>query len=334
MKMSTYIQAISCYLPEKVERNDQNSRLTRKTGIYGRHIVSDHECASDLAFYAAENLFIDSTCDRTDIDFVLLCTQSPDYFLPTTACLLQHRLGLSNKCGALDINLGCSGYIYGLSLAKGLIETGQAKKVLLLTAETYSKFIHPQDETVRPLFGDGATASLLVGLEDSLEGIHSFVFGTDGSGADKLIVPAGGARNPVTRTVQQTSCDEYGNVRTNYNLYMDGAGISSFALSVVPPMIDEILSKSSCSKQDVSYYVFHQANNFMLEFLRKKCGLMDSPFWINMENYGNTVSSSIPLAIIDMMKTEDAALLKKVVLAGFGVGLSWGGCMVDLSHLR
>ena len=160
MSMKAYITAIASYLPAKVEKNDPVTRLTKKTKIYERHIAGVEECASDLAFQAAEKLFADSGL-RKGIDFVILCTQSPDYFLPTTACILQNRLGLSNRCGAFDFNLGCSGYVYGLSIAKGLVETRQASNVLLLTAETYSKFIHPEDGTVKPLFGDGETATLI-----------------------------------------------------------------------------------------------------------------------------------------------------------------------------
>ena len=329
MAINAMIKAITTALPEGIEYNNPDLRLTKKTGIFKRHIVGEKECASDLAMQAAEKLFLSMPFLREEIDFILLCTQSPDYFLPTTACLLQNRLGLSKHCGAFDLNLGCSGYVYGLSVAKGLIESQQAKKILLLTAETYSKFIHPQDHTVRPLFGDGATATL-ISAANGKEMLSSFVFGTDGSGADSLIVPAGGMRQRVVESEKNEPTDEGG--RSAKNLYMDGGAISNFALSVVPNTVEEILGKSNLTRQDIDYYVFHQANKFMLEFLQQKCGLQGMPFWNKPEEYGNTVSNSIPLALAELVRESKTRILQKVMLVGFGVGLSWAGCMADLSE--
>ena len=266
------------------------------------------------------------------VDFLILCTQSPDYFLPTTACIVQDKLGLPEHCGAIDINLGCSGYIYGLGLAKGLIESGQAERVLLLTAETYSKHINPQDHATSPLFGDGASATLVEAVDTDREGICGLVYGTDGSGFEKLIVPAGGMRHPYASTELQEHTDDFGNVRTNRNLYMDGAGIMNFALEVVPPMVDEVLAKSGLTRTEIDYYVFHQANKMMLGFLQEKCGLQDLPFWNDVTDYGNTVSSSIPIALADLLAKNGGENLRRVMLAGFGVGLSWGGCVVDLTR--
>lgn len=333
MSVKAYIKAIASYLPEKIEYNDKAKRLTKKTGIFERHIVGEDECASDLAFNAAEQLFEKYNVVRESVDFIILCTQSPDYFLPTTACILQNRLGLSKKCGAFDFNLGCSGYIYGLSIAKGLIETGQAKQVLLLTAETYSKHIYPEDETVRPLFGDGAAATLISAEVTDIDGIYSFVFGTDGSGAGNLIVPVGGLRNPTIANKQVEQVDESGNKRTNYNLYMNGSEIGKFALEVVPSTVDTILHQAGLTKSDIDYYVFHQANKFMLDFLQQKCELQGLPFWNHSESCGNTVSCSIPLALGQLLSSEEARNLKNTMLVGFGVGLSWGGCLVNLSQV-
>jgi len=196
--MKSYIKAIDYYVPEIKDENDPNDRLTAKIGIYVKNIAAENEYASDLAVAAASKLFTSGKCDPSEIDFLLYCTQSPDYYLPTTACLLQDRLGLSTSCGALDINLGCSGYIYGLSLAKGLVETGMAKNVLLITSDTYSKYINPLDRSVKLLFGDATTATL-ISLEDNADSskIGPFIFGTDGRGAEELIVPAGGLREPL-----------------------------------------------------------------------------------------------------------------------------------------
>lgn len=329
--MRAYITGISYYLPENVVEN-KNNRLTRKTGILRRHIATDNEIASDLAVKASANLFKQGV-QKDSIEMLLYCTQSPDYPLPTTACILQERIGLSKECGALDYNLGCSGYIYGLSLAKGLIESGQVHNVLLITSETYSKYIDDRDNSTKPLFGDAATATLIEGIEAKSYGLDGFVLGTDGSGYKNLIVPVGGMVNPAAKTELINLEDDYGNVRTNWNLYMDGSAISNFALDVVPETMKRVLEKTGKTKDDIGYYVFHQANKFMLEFLQLKCELMDYPYWNNAAEYGNTVSSSIPLALYDMLHKE---YLKNtlVMVIGFGVGLSWGGCLIDVSRIK
>lgn len=330
--MKAYITKITTYLPETIIANEQN-RLTRKTGIRYRHIAGEHETAGDLAFHACKKLLIGDV-PATTIDFLLVCTQSPDYILPATSCILHNRLGLRLDCGAIDYNHGCSGYVYGLSLAKAMLESGQAKRVLLVTAETYSKYIHPEDNTVLPLFGDAATATLLDAFETEQEGIKGVFLGTDGSGADKLIIPAGAARNPYGKTPVDETIDKYSNKRTNYHLYMNGSAISEFALQVVPQLVEDVLHKAQIAKSDVDYFVLHQANKFMLQFLQEKCGLLEAPYWNNVTNSGNTVSNTIPLALHDMYRQNPSLKLKNVFLAGFGVGLSWGGCVVDLSQLQ
>lgn len=320
MNLKAYISKISYYLPEN-RRENPKSRLIKKTGIGFVHISAEKETASDLAFNAAEKLLIERG-KRTDIDFLVFCTQSPDYFLPTTACIMQDRLGLDNNCGAYDYNLGCSGYIYGLSMAKGLIETGQAQKVLLLTGETYSKYINPDDNTVKPLFGDAGTATLIEGFDSVVSGLRSFSFGTNGSGYKNLIVPVGGARHPYQSSKLVEDSDEYGNKRTNQNLYMNGSAISDFALEVVPDTVNKVLSKEGIDKLSVDYYVFHQANKFMLEFLQQKCDLLGMPFWNDVSEYGNTVSCSIPIALCDLKLQQPDSKLERTMIAGFGVGLS------------
>ena len=191
--MKAYIKSLNYYLPEIIEENN-NLRLRKKTGIEQRHICPKEMTAGDMAQLAAEKLFSQGI-ERSSIDFLLLCTQSPDYYLPTTACILQDKLKLSRNCGALDFNLGCSGFIYGLGISKGLIESGQAKNILLLTSETYSKYINSNDNSTKILFGDAAAATLISGLDSEISGINNFIYGTDGSGAKNLIVPVGGSRN-------------------------------------------------------------------------------------------------------------------------------------------
>lgn len=329
--MKAFITKIEYVLPQNKVDNPQN-RLTKKTGIYSRHICSENEIASDLAFAAAKKLFA-SGVDKNEIDFLILCTQSPDYYLPTTACILQDRLGLTTSCGAFDYNLGCSGYIYGLSLAKGLIETDQAKNILLLTAETYSKYINLKDNTVAPLFGDAATATLITGFDETETGLDGFVFGTNGTGYDNLIVPVGSMKHNYHNSKIEEYSDQYGNYRTNQNLYMNGSAISDFALEVVPPTIEKILAKTELTKDKIDYFVLHQANKFMLEFLQMKCDLIGYPFWNDVKEYGNTVSCSIPIALADMLMANQDKNIKRVLSVGFGVGLSWAGCLINLSKV-
>ena len=329
--MKAYITNIEVYLPELVEENPAG-RLRKKTGIERRHICPNNMTAGDMAFCVAEKLFQQGV-KRETVDYILLCTQSPDYFLPTTACILQDKLKLDKNCGALDFNLGCSGYVYGLGLVKGLIETNQAKSVLLLTAETYSKYINEKDMATRPLFGDAAVATLIQAVNEENAGIYGFTYGTDGSGAEQLIVPVGGSRNPFSTQIEEFT-DKYENYRTNRNLYMNGSGIMDFALEVVPDALNKIFSKTGLDKNSIDYFVFHQANQFMLNFLRQKCELNNLAYWNDVAEYGNTVSCSIPLAIFDMLKKFSPQKLARVLLMGFGVGLSWGGCIVDLRKIQ
>jgi 3-oxoacyl-[acyl-carrier-protein] synthase-3 len=260
----------------------------------------------------------------------LYCTQTPDYILPTTACVLQHRLGLSTSCGALDFNLGCSGYIYGLGLAKALIDSGQASKVLLLTADTYSKLLNPADKSVRTIFGDAAAATLIVASEqESLTG--PFVYGTDGAGAQNLIVPAGGMRRAADPQAELVP-DDSGNARTMNDLYMNGAEIFNFTLRVIPTAISQLLERAGIGQEDVDLFVFHQANRFMLEHLRRKLKVPAEKFVIAMEDIGNTVSSSIPIALREAQERGQLPPGSLVMLVGFGVGYSWGATLIRWSE--
>lgn len=334
--MKAKIQAIAYYLPEQILDNEKLAteyegwtaeKIKQKTGIQERHIASQSECASDLAVEAGLKLFSGGLCTPAEIDFLLLCTQSPDYFLPTTACLVQTRLGLSMECGALDFNLGCSGFVYGLGLAKGLVETGQAKKVLLITAETYSKHIHVGDKSVRTIFGDAAAATLIQAVHSDEESIGPFVYGTDGRGAKNLIVPTGGLRSPFEINAEITE-DESGNKRTVNNLYMNGPEIFNFTLRAVPETVSKLLKLAGKSMEDIDLFVFHQANQFMLEHIKRKLKVPDEKMPIIMAHCGNTVSSTIPILLKEL---EAEGRLKKgqcLLLMGFGVGYSWAGSLV------
>lgn len=332
IKRQAAIRAVVSYLPPTVERANLSGRMAREVGVEERHVVGD-ESAADLAVAAGEKFFRLYGIERRQIDFVLLCTQQPDYVLPTTACLVADRLGLSHGCGALDYNLGCSGYVYGLALAKGLVEAGMAQNLLLVTSCLYSTVIDPGDHATRPVFGDAATATLVSAVESETPLLDAFVFGTDGARYDRLIVPAGGSRHPRRSTEEVFETDKQGNVRSNYELFMDGQEIMLFTLREVPALVDDVLKKADLTREQLDYCVFHQANHFMLGYVQKKCQLMGVPFFNDVVKTGNTVSSSIPIGLEHILQEADPSELQRVLLAGFGVGLSWAGCIVDFSEV-
>ena len=336
--MKAAIGAIEYYLPEQVLSSAQLAsefpdwpleKIEQRTGIRERHIAGSDECSSDLGVAAARKLFDSGVCEPGDIDYLLLCTQSPDYFLPSTACLLQDRLGIPTSAGALDFNLGCSGYIYGLSLAQGLIETGQARRLLLITAETYSKFIHPLDKSVRTIFGDAAAATLIEAVEgDGSPYIGPFVLGTDGRGARNLIVPTGGMRRPRSTESGIPKEAESGNWRSCDNLYMDGPKVFEFTLRVVPDCVAAALKRAQKQIHEIDHFVFHQANEFMLEHLRAKLHIPPERFSIALSGCGNTVSSTIPIAMKQGREKGQIQNDHLIMLVGFGVGYSWGATFV------
>nr|WP_314993498.1 ketoacyl-ACP synthase III [uncultured Capnocytophaga sp.] len=332
--MKAYIKALTYALPKKALTNERLveefpewsvDKIANKVGIHTRHIADENETAADLAVNAAEKLFaLDSTINKNEIDFVLFCTQSPDYFLPTSACLIQDKLGLPTTCGALDFNLGCSGYIYGLSLAKGLIMGGIAKNVLFLTGETYTKHLHPKDKGNRTIFGDAGSATLI--STEGLAEIGNFSLGTDGKGAENLIIKTGAFRHK--NAMNDLSFDEKANPISSDYLFMNGSEIFNFTIDIVPTLVEDILDKNELLKEDIDGYVFHQANAFMLNFLRKKLKVKEEKFHYYMSEVGNTVSSTIPIVLCE--KLRENKLKGNLLLAGFGVGYSWGGCVLKI----
>lgn len=333
--MKAFIKALTYYLPEKVVTNEELvkefpewsvEKVAQKVGVDSRHLAAENETAGDMAEKAARKLFEEYQIDPKSIDFLMLCTQSPDYFLPSTACILQDRLGISTSVGAFDYNLGCSGCIYGMAIAKGLISAGIAKNVLLLTAETYNKYLHPSDKSNRSIFGDGAAACLI--STEGIAEIGEFVLGTDGSGANNLIVKTGAARQrEVTGKFVE---DEEGHTWYDDYLYMNGGNVFNFTLDVVPAMMKEILEKNHLEKDQIDYYVFHQANKFMLNTIRKVCVLPKDKFYVNLSTTGNTVSSTVLIGLRDCMDNGTIKSGEKVMISGFGVGLSWGGTILEL----
>lgn len=328
-----FIKAISYYLPEKVVTNEELlkefpewsiDKVAAKVGVDSRHVASENETAGDLAEKAARKLFEEHKIDPKSIDFLLVCTQSSDHFLPSTACILQDRLGIPTSAGAFDYNLGCSGCVYGMAVAKGLIAGGIAKNVLLLTAETYNKYLHPSDKSNRSIFGDAAAACLI--STDGIAEIGLLSLGTDGSGAKHLIVETGAARHKAATGNETT--DDDGHIRRDDYLYMDGSAIFNFTLDAVPAMMKDILAKNQMEKDQVDYYVFHQANKFMLNTIRKVCVLPRDKFYVNLNETGNTVSSTIMIGLKQCLDAGTITSGMKVMVAGFGVGLSWGGTIL------
>jgi len=331
---------ISYYLPPTILTNEElekeyaspswtAAKIYRKTGIKSRHIAKD-ELASDLAVEAGKKLFAEHGISPSEIDFLLLCTQSPDYYLPTTACIVQDRLGIPTTAGAFDYNLGCSGYIYGLAAAKGLLSAGIAKSVLLITAETYTKHIHPMDRSTRTVFGDGASATLI--KEEDIAKIGQFVLATDGKGAPNLIVPTGAMANPRTEETAKENEDANGNIRSMDNIYMNGPEIYAFTLRGVPDLIEKTLIKNNITMDRIDYVILHQANRLVLESLREKLEIPEEKYCIDVEDIGNTVSSTIPIALrraIDK-NIPQAKNGSKILIAGFGVGYSLGATVITI----
>ena len=331
--MKVYIKALAYNLPEKVLTNEMIAqefpewtveKIDKKIGIKQRHVTVDGETASDLAIGAAEKLFANIGYDRSQIDYLIFVTQSPDYHLPTTACTIQTRLGLSKRITAIDVNLGCNGFVAGLSLAKAVILAGQANNVLLLTGETYSKYMHERDKSNRTIFGDGAAATLV--STEGIAEVGEFVIGTDGSGAENLIVKTGGARHP--QSAEDLKFDDFGNPRSSDNLYMDGPAILNYSLDSIPQLVSDVLEKNHVTMDDIDLHVYHQANTFLANLERRKLRIPEEKYYCNIENFGNTVSSTIPIALCEALKEGRIKQGSKVLSVAQGLGYTWGGMVL------
>jgi len=321
--MKVKISSISYHLPEKTEglidlqRDNPDwdmPKLLEKTGIRTRHIASSDQTASDLAYIAAEQLLCDTQI-RNQIDLLILVTQSPDYLLPTSACILQDRLRLSQNCMAFDINLGCSGFVSALSVAGGLIESGVVNTGLILCADTYSKYIDKHDRACRPIFSDGAAAILVE--RTAIDSIGPFDFGTDGSGFEHLIVRRGGARDP-----------DKASDHPHPILEMHGSDVFVFTMRVVPACIVKLLARAGLNIDQVDLFIFHQASRLVIENLIRLMSLDEKKVFVNHEFIGNTVSATIPIALKDAVANGRLTTGQTVVLVGFGVGLSWSAVVL------
>ena len=314
--MNYRIKSTDYYLPVRIIDNNflQKSAgididfLEKKIGIRARHIAAEDETTSDMATKAALKLIKKEDIDPGLIDLLIICTQNPDFKLPTTACIVQNNLHLKTSCVAFDINLGCSGFIYTLVTAGNFLKAGLAKTGLIIMADQYSKIIDYKDKNTAAIFGDAASASLIEPCDET-EGVIDTIFGTDGSNADKLIAYNSGVRTDSER---------------NNFLYMDGREIFKFTVKVVPASVNEILRKNKLSISDIRFFIFHQANKYMLAEIQIRLGISDRQMIIDLEDYGNTVSSTIPIAYKNIIRKD---VLKKndlIIFCGFGVGLSWG----------
>lgn len=336
--MKAYIRAITSYLPEKVLTNEELDKLfphwnihelTNATGVKQRHVAGEADLASDYAFRAAEQLFEESGIKREEIDFILLNTFSPDYLAPSTTCILQDKLGIPTSAGAIDFNIGCTGFIYGLSLANGLVVSGTCKNVLLITADVITKYLHAKDRSTRSLFGDGATACVISANTTGLPSeIGSFQMGTDGGGYNKIIIKNGGARFPRHITPAPDITDEYGSTVNDNCVYMDGREVFQFTIKTVPKMIKQLLAKENLTPKDIDRVVFHQASKIVIETIAKKTGFTAEKYRLDLEKIGNTDASSVPIALHNDIREGKIKRGDTLLMASYGVGLSWAGVIL------
>lgn len=338
MDSNIHISEISYYLPEQVERNIDleaqfpekvNADLIEKLGVYERHIIPKELKASHIARLAAERLFEETGFDRSKIDALIYCSEHHDYVTPPTSCVLHGELGLSKHAGTFDMTHGCSGYLYGLAMAKGLIIGAGMENVLFLTASATTKYIDPANLSLRLLFGDAGTATLISRSGANKYGdIGEFVLGTDGGHYRRIIIQAGREAVPLTDASFEEKTDQFGNVYTDKGLYMDGQGILLFILKRVPVLIEETLTKNGLRLEDIDLFVLHQANYFALEYVRKKLKLEEGRFFYNMDKLGNTVQATVPIGLRQAMEKGLLKQGSKVLIAGFGTGLSWGATVL------
>lgn len=298
-----------------------------KIGVKERRFSDEHTCASDLCYAAAENLIQEQQINREEIDLLLFISQTPDYRMPATSILLQERLGLSRSTIAFDINLGCSAFLYGLTVAYSMITSGAVKKALILDGETRSKVYSQKDRKTAFLFGDAGVAAI---IEPGKQfGKSWFSLNSDGSRASLIKIPAGGYRNmSSTETLKERIVDEYGNIRSDEHGYMEGADVFNFVIREVPRDFKRLFNETEIDQNQIDYFIFHQANKYINGFLAKKMKLPAEKIPSTIEKYGNTSSVSIPLTIVSELKNKLPGR-KLLTLSGFGVGLSWGTAIIE-----
>ncbi len=336
--MKAKINAISYYLPEQIVTNldfqKENpswniKQIEEKSGVYSRHIASPNETALDLSYQACLKLFQGNPDLKSKVDALIFCTQSADYIMPPNSSILHKLLELPDEVFAMDYNLACSGFVYGLSLAQGLISSRQAKNVLLVTADTYSKYIHPSDRSARVLFGDGAAATW-VGCSEGKDGILDILCATSGKDHDKFMIPAGGCRMPKSDQTSIVKADLSGNLRSLENIHMNGMGVLMFVKLKIPKHVEKILERNQLKLENIDQVIFHQASKMALDWLNHRFDLSPEKAFSNLSRVGNTVSASIPIALKDALDQGRISPHQKVLLVGFGVGLSYASAIVEM----
>jgi 3-oxoacyl-[acyl-carrier-protein] synthase-3 len=332
------IESIAYTLPSRCLSNSELraeypdwdfERLEKRTGVFQRYVAADGETALDFALRACEELIAEDRLRPAEIDAVVFCTQSPDYIMPPNACLLHGKLGLRSDVLAFDTNLACSGYVYGLQLAASLIGSGACKRVLLATADTYTRYIHPGDRATRCLFGDGGAVSV-IGTAKNGHGVRYIRCGTAGKHYDKFMIPAGGMRIHRSAETSRAATDRSGNVRTAEHIQMDGLGVLSFFNATVPQSVRQVLADNNLSMSDVDLFIFHQASQVALDSLVAALRIPREKMLYDLAETGNLVSASIPVALRRALDSGRAKPGQLALLCGFGVGLSWGTALVDL----
>jgi len=335
--MKSKILDIGLYFPAKVYSNDdlqedfpqlKVKELTRLTGVLSRHICEDKETSVDMGVAAAKVLFTQGGIRKEEVDYLIFCSAGGDFITPASSCIVHEKLGLKPSCGTVDINQGCTGFLHGLNFANALVSSGSAKNVLLITSEAISKTVHPQDKGNRAIFGDAAAATL-VGKADSQSDYGSFIFGTDGSKFDQIIIKHGRERFPLPESAEEDFKDDFGTTRNHSKIYMNGGEVFNFSVGKAPGLINDLLAKAKLNKEEIDFFVFHQSNRILLETLGKKLKIPQEKIIFELETNGNTVSSSIPIAL---KRVEEKGLIKKghkLLFAAFGVGFSWGGVIIE-----
>lgn len=335
------VTAMAAAIPRHVIHNyeyteyfpaDQVKEVVDKVGIYERRFADSATCSSDLCFAAAEKLISDNVINKEEIDLLIFISQTPDYRMPATSCLLQHRLGLPDSCVAFDITLGCSAFCYGLSVAYSLLESGNLRKALVLDGETRSKVYSPKDRRSAFLFGDGGVAAL---VERNAKFSESyFSLNTDGSRADLIMIKGGGYRYPSSEeTLKEKVVDEYGNIRSDEQGYMKGGDVFNFVIREVPRDIKNTLDYAGMNVGQMDYIIFHQANNFINSYIAKKMKLDTAKIPSTIDKYGNTSSVSVPLTIVDQLRGKLDGN-KVLLLSAFGVGMTWATAIVPFVDCR
>ena len=340
MLITSYIKGSAYYVPEGkltheelVNRfgSEQAEKIAESSGIYERRVVKNNECASDLAKKAAEELFEALELNPKEIETLLFATQTPDYLLPTTACILQDKLGLPKTAAVFDINLGCSQYVYALMTGHSMIVSGVVNNALILTGDTVSRIINPMDRSVVPLFGDAGTATLLKKSKDN-SGFLGFDFGSDGSGYKNLIWPTSGLRKIRDKDSAIESIDKSGSVRREDDMFMDGAAVFLFTIKTIPMLVNRLLEKSHLSIKDIDLFIFHQGSELIIRTAAKTLKIPREKLHFKLHDIGNSGGSTVAITLTDALIEGKVKPGMKILLAAFGVGLSWSGAIIRWSN--